>query len=125
MRGKLAVLLVAHLLARGDVDANLVAIGESAWSHARSFTHFRVDEREVRQVDGLLDVDDAGLASAAAGLEMQLADVQVLDQRRAVLGPDFADHAAFSPLAAGQDYDVVALLDSGEGHGRFAPRSGG
>jgi hypothetical protein len=44
------------------------------------------------------------------------ADVDVLDQGRALLGRDLADDAALASLFASEDDHVVTLLDASEGH---------
>src|SRR5437868_1430317 len=108
-------LLPSHLLARSRGDPHLVAVGELAHAHPSRPACPGIHRCQVGQVNGLLDIDDAGLAGAP-GFEMTFADVDVLDQRGALVWIHLTHDTAFAALAAGEHDDLITLLDACKAH---------
>src|SRR5215469_708277 len=97
-------------------EANLAAVGQSAIADPRRTAGLRVDVRDVRDIDRQFPIDDAaGVARARLGVALDHADA--LDDD-AILRRQHPLHlAALALVAAGDDHDLVTLLDLEFRHG--------
>src|SRR5690349_20508612 len=91
-------------------NAHLAAVPEDFVADPRRLLRFRIDMGDVGDVDRRFLLDDAaGLAGARAGVALHHVDALYED---AVLVAQHAQHfAALALVAAGDDHDLVALLD--------------
>src|SRR5262249_6879597 len=90
--------------------ANLASVTQSFESHPRGIARLGIDMRQVGQMNAAFLVDDAALLGLGLAL-MALDHVDALDQSAVFLGEQLQHFALLALVAAGNDDDLVALLD--------------
>src|ERR1700710_2324788 len=98
-----------------DRDPNLLSIALLE-AHARRLAGLRVLDGDLGQVQRRLGADDAALRSRLRRLGVAGMDVDAGNQHLAVLRHHLGDLAVAALVLAGQDDDLVALLDLRGGH---------
>src|SRR5262249_35340113 len=110
-----------QLVAATAAHAHAAPVLEHALAHAHRGVALVAHDHEVGEVERGFLLDDARRRLRAARLLMPLDQVEPFDQRP-LLGRHHAqDPAGLAALAAGDDHDVVVLLDA-RAHGLRAPR---
>src|SRR5919106_3958891 len=104
------------LAAHSDLLAVVVTMADP-----RGLTAGLAHDRHVRDVDELLDVDDAALLTALRRPRMLLGPGHALDHDPALPGQDTHDPAPCPTVLAVDHLDLVVLLDAHAGHVRAPP----
>src|ERR1700712_2833478 len=94
-----------------DGNAGLLAIRIDVEAHSRGFAGRGVDERDVREVDRAILLDDATLRHTRSGLHVALDAIDAVDDDLTKLRDHLGDGAGRALGGAGDDDDLVALLD--------------
>src|SRR5687767_8972179 len=92
-------------------ETHLAAVGLQPEPDARLLARLRVDDRDLRDVQRRLFVDDAAGLARPTRLLVALDDVETLDVQAVVLGQDLAHAPGLAAVFPAQHDDGVAGAD--------------
>src|SRR6185295_12357067 len=98
-----------------DRDPDLLSIALLE-ADPRRLARLGILDRDLRNVQRRLGADDAALRTRLRRLGVAGVDVDARDDHLALLGHGFGHLAVAALVLAGQDHDLVALLDLLRGH---------